>query len=101
MGTPRRKPIRFERLQSLRQHPFADAIQPPPQFGKPQGTVKQGDENQPAPAAGDVLQTLARGASEGQHVTGAQFACFQDQDICPPLQDTYLSVSGSVPCVFR
>lgn len=62
------KPVSFERLKGLGQHPVTDPAHGPAQFGKAQRTGLQGDQHKNAPAACHVLQDLARGAKRSQKV---------------------------------
>lgn len=64
--------VRFEILQRLREHPFADAIDPPPQFAEPECAVFQHDQDQHGPATGDVPQNVPRGAGPGEDIAATQ-----------------------------
>ena len=60
--------VGFEKLQGLRQHAIADAADLAPQIAEPMPTRSQCDENEDAPAAGQMLENDARRAFDRQQV---------------------------------
>ena len=68
MHPPDHEAIRFELLQGLRQHPFADAADLAAQFGKPVGAGQQNQHDQRSPPACQMLQHLTRRALDRQNI---------------------------------
>lgn len=60
--------VTFQPLQGLREHLFADAVYFSAQVAEAVRTVDQGDQQQDAPAAGDVLEHFAGGTFFGEQV---------------------------------
>lgn len=71
-GDPVDQTVPLQPLQRLGQHPLTHAADLAAQLAEAVRAVLQGDQHQHAPAAGHMLQDLARGAGGSHQVAAAE-----------------------------